>query len=112
MIDMAMTIDQFFLFLICLDRKYISLQILEEDSYEKDVLFYLEIDEPRQLGGKSFFYTFINSIHISLLIKEKQSNDFYYLPSVHTADMNILQVYTSVHLALLLLLFLRFALLS
>ncbi|XP_046652927.1 sodium/calcium exchanger 1-like isoform X1 [Daphnia pulicaria] len=31
-------------------EKYISLQILEEDSYEKDVLFYLEIDEPRQLG--------------------------------------------------------------
>ena len=29
----------------------ISLQILEEDSYEKDVLFYLEIDEPTQLGG-------------------------------------------------------------
>ncbi|KAI9560959.1 hypothetical protein GHT06_011915 [Daphnia sinensis] len=31
-------------------EKYISLQILEEDSYEKDVLFYLEIEEPRQLG--------------------------------------------------------------
>jgi hypothetical protein len=90
MIDMAMTIDQqFFLFLICLDRKYISLQILEEDSYEKDVLFYLEIDEPRQLGGKSFFYSFIYSIHISLLIKDKQWND-YYLPSVTTANMNIL----------------------
>jgi hypothetical protein len=107
---MTMTIDQFFLFLICLDRKYISLQILEEDSYEKDVLFYLEIDEPRQLGGKSFFYTFIYSIHISLILR-KNNRMIYYLPSVHTADMNILQVYTSVHLALLLL-FLRFALLS
>ncbi|XP_059350666.1 sodium/calcium exchanger 3-like isoform X2 [Daphnia carinata] len=31
-------------------EKYISLQILEEDSYEKDVLFYLEIEEPKQLG--------------------------------------------------------------
>ncbi|EFX80619.1 hypothetical protein DAPPUDRAFT_50984 [Daphnia pulex] len=32
-------------------EKYISLQILEEDSYEKDVLFYLEIDEPRHPDG-------------------------------------------------------------
>ncbi len=52
-----MTIDTFSYVLFVLfcffspDRKYISLQILEEDSYEKDVLFYLEIDEPKQLGG-------------------------------------------------------------
>ena len=41
-----------FLLLLLLFRKLISLHILEEDSYEKDVLFYLEIDQPRQLGGQ------------------------------------------------------------
>ena len=42
-------------------RKFISLQILEEDSYEKDVLFYLEIDEPKQLGGKFEMFHYLNS---------------------------------------------------
>jgi hypothetical protein len=101
--------DQFFLFLICLDRKYISLQILEEDSYEKDVLFYLEIDEPRQLGGKSFFYTFIYSIHISLILR-KNNRMFFIICQVLPQQTWISYNY-SVHLALLLLLFLRFAIL-
>ena len=33
-------------------RKIIPLAILEEDSYEKDVLFYMEISDPQQLGGE------------------------------------------------------------
>ncbi|XP_065563205.1 sodium/calcium exchanger Calx-like isoform X2 [Artemia franciscana] len=33
-------------------EKFIQIQILEEDSYEKDVLFYVELGEPRQIGGQ------------------------------------------------------------
>jgi hypothetical protein len=35
-----------------MDRKYISIQILEEDSYEKDVLFYVNLKEPRLADGE------------------------------------------------------------
>merc|ERR1712142_440054 len=34
--------------------KYIEIPIVEEDSYEKDVLFYLEIGEPIAAGGFEF----------------------------------------------------------
>lgn len=85
--------DQFFLFLICLDRKYISLQILEEDSYEKDVLFYLEIDEPRQLGGKSFFDMILFYSYISLLIKDKQSNDLLFAECSHSRHEYLTSIY-------------------
>jgi len=30
----------------------VEIPIIEEDSYEKDVLFYLELGEPTSLGGK------------------------------------------------------------
>jgi len=40
-------------------EKAIPLQILEEDSYEKDVLLYLEIGEPYQLGDE------VSSDHVS-----------------------------------------------
>jgi len=33
---------------------YVSIPIIEEDSYEKDVLFYLDIGEPVTLGGFGF----------------------------------------------------------
>merc|ERR1719427_1349504 len=35
-------------------EKIISIPIIEEDSYEKDVLFYLEIGEPVSVGGFEF----------------------------------------------------------
>lgn len=35
-------------------EKFIEISILEEDSYEKDVLFYLEIGEPVSVGGFEF----------------------------------------------------------
>jgi len=37
---------------LLMDRKYISIQILEEDSYEKDVLFYVNLKDPRLADGK------------------------------------------------------------
>ncbi|KAL4706047.1 hypothetical protein ACJJTC_013514 [Scirpophaga incertulas] len=37
-------------------RKFIPLHIIEEDSYEKDVLFYVNLGEPELLGG-DFLYT-------------------------------------------------------
>ena len=33
-------------------RQYINIPIIEEDSYEKDVLFYVELGEPRFLSGE------------------------------------------------------------
>jgi hypothetical protein len=33
-------------------RKTIPLTIIEEDSYEKDVLFYVQLGEPQMSGGK------------------------------------------------------------
>jgi len=42
-----------FIILCCfLHRKFISIQILEEDSYEKDVLFYVNLKTPRLIEGK------------------------------------------------------------
>jgi len=35
-------------------EKTISIPIIEEDSYEKDVLFYLDIGEPQAIGGFEF----------------------------------------------------------
>lgn len=35
-------------------EKYVEIQILEEDSYEKDVLFYVDIGEPEAQGGFDF----------------------------------------------------------
>lgn len=37
--------------------QYVSIPVLEEDSYEKDVLFYLVIGEPVSLGGFGFEQT-------------------------------------------------------
>lgn len=34
-------------------RKHIPLHIIEEDSYEKDVLFYVNLGDPELLGGKN-----------------------------------------------------------
>lgn len=34
--------------------QYVSIPVLEEDSYEKDVLFYLVLGEPQSLGGFAF----------------------------------------------------------
>ena len=34
-------------------RAYIPINIIEEDSYEKDVLFYVELGEPRQLTSRT-----------------------------------------------------------
>ena len=33
-------------------RQFINIPIIEEDSYEKDVLFYVELGEPRFLSGE------------------------------------------------------------
>lgn len=33
-------------------RKVIPLSIVEEDSYEKDALFYVELGEPQLQGGE------------------------------------------------------------
>lgn len=35
-------------------EQFVTIPIIEEDSYEKDVLFYLEIGEPTSLGGFGF----------------------------------------------------------
>ena len=58
------------------------MQILEEDSYEKDVLLYLEIGEPYQLGGEVSF-RFLESgrqralrVILTILIK---TNDFFFI---------------------------------
>lgn len=37
-------------------RKCIPLVILEEGSYEKDVLFYVNLGEPQMVGGKVLSY--------------------------------------------------------
>lgn len=50
------------------NRKYIQVQILEEDSYEKDVLFYVNLKEPKLLEGKYLYFfipTFPQSTHWS-----------------------------------------------
>ena len=52
--------------LVIVYRKIIPLVILEEDSYEKDVLFYMEISNPQQLGGE-FPSQFILSIVLRLI---------------------------------------------
>lgn len=44
-----------FLFLC---RKVIQLTILEEGSYEKDVLLYVNIGEPQMVGGKLICFMF------------------------------------------------------
>ena len=70
-------------FFPCLcSRQAIPLQILEEDSYEKDVLLYLEIGEPYQLGGEVSF-RFLESgrqralrVILTILIK---TNDFFFI---------------------------------
>lgn len=66
----------FFEWLFCY-RRLITLTIIEEDSYEKDVLFYVQLGEPQMSGGKkfsSFFVVYVflffnkhNSLHISQL---------------------------------------------
>lgn len=35
-------------------RKFIPLNIIEEDSYEKDVLFYVNLGDPQMVGGNFF----------------------------------------------------------
>lgn len=40
-------------------RKTIPLVILEEGSYEKDVLLYVNIGEPQMVGGKKTFFKLI-----------------------------------------------------
>ena len=45
-------------FFVCF-RKVIPIYITEEDSYEKDVLFYVQLGEPKMLGGRILsFYIF------------------------------------------------------
>lgn len=46
-------------------RKVIPIYITEEDSYEKDVLFYVQLGEPRMLGGR--ILSFYNTITLSLV---------------------------------------------
>jgi len=43
-------------------RKVIIIPIIEEESYEKDVLFYLEISDPIPLGGEGKCEDFIRKI--------------------------------------------------
>ncbi|KAK1133231.1 hypothetical protein K0M31_014584 [Melipona bicolor] len=38
------------------DQKVIQLSIIEEDSYEKDALFYVELGEPQLQGGECYIY--------------------------------------------------------
>ncbi len=35
--------------------KHIEIPIMEEDSYEKNVVMYVSIGEPRHIAGKYFF---------------------------------------------------------
>ena len=35
-------------------RKTISLEIVDEESYEKNLIMYVNIGEPRQIAGKFF----------------------------------------------------------
>lgn len=40
-------------------RKMINLEIIEEDSYEKDALFYVELGEPLLQGGEYWVFRFM-----------------------------------------------------
>lgn len=59
--------------------QYVSIPILEEDSYEKDVLFYLVLGEPVSLGGFGFEQKEGDELtedeKIALLGKPKLGND-------------------------------------
>ena len=37
---------------VLIDRKTISLEITDEESYEKNLIMYVNIGEPRQIAGK------------------------------------------------------------
>ncbi|GBP22200.1 hypothetical protein EVAR_10710_1 [Eumeta japonica] len=43
-----------------LEIKIHSLHIIEEDSYEKDVLFYVNLGEPELVGGPNLPYGFLD----------------------------------------------------
>lgn len=43
---------RFIIFFFLFSRKEITLEIIEEDSYEKDALFYVELGEPQLQGGE------------------------------------------------------------
>ena len=47
MMSFALTVAHF--------RKTISLEITDEESYEKNLIMYVSIGEPRQIAGMSIF---------------------------------------------------------
>jgi len=62
--------DEGFFVWFSISRKYIEIQILEEDSYEKDVLFYLNIKEPRLLEGKSQLFFILDIKYFTSIIRQ------------------------------------------
>lgn len=55
----------FFHVIIC--RKTIPLIILEEGSYEKDVLFYVNLGEPQMVGGNTLIDALLFVVVLLLL---------------------------------------------
>ena len=50
-------------------RKTISLEIVDEESYEKNLIMYVNIGEPRQIAGEFFVYQLV-TISIVAYAKE------------------------------------------
>lgn len=48
----SLPLFRFIIFFFLFSRKEITLEIIEEDSYEKDALFYVELGEPQLQGGE------------------------------------------------------------
>lgn len=56
-----------YIYFVIICRKTIPLIILEEGSYEKDVLFYVNLGEPQMVGGKIIFieyFVYYNNNHL------------------------------------------------
>lgn len=60
------------IFFISLFRQIIPLVILEEGSYEKDVLFYVNLGEPQMIGGNYLNCKWMLSISFSFFLLNLQ----------------------------------------
>ena len=56
-------------------RQVIPLVILEEGSYEKDVLFYVNIGEPQMVGGK---FKIVVHLSFTILVIDNFFNKFFF----------------------------------
>ena len=54
--------------LLILFRKYIEIPIIEEESYEKNVVMYVQIGEPEHIAGMCILFHFLFSTFIELSV--------------------------------------------